>query len=535
MFTQVTPAYAMRPQEIWEAADADADGIGDTVECIKGDLLSFGVDGAANMAGDDGKKINSRKIYFPEPVDINLHHVQLRGDRPGDFTSYLNRYFGQWNWLRRHALGDIVERVRIRAGTKGPKTVKILVLGASTAEEMARVFYEVAGWLIDHNEKIGKSPKDMAGWHINIVGLEGNMDVVEEGRIRLLGKSEFVYLNDGEGALEYAKHVIDMLNQYADVAPSSTDLLNMNYTDLNVLKDFSDVDLVIANTTFYLALRESLERALSYIDSWQHAWLAMTGDAEFLVNNARFHKIISPEAGDGEDYLFGQPYNEPNEGVGEIVETISQQPTVAAMAGAVKSVISIEEASDDPVLFYPVVLDLARDCRKKPIFKERMADAEYVVEKLLEMIEKTPSDAKIEKNVSLEKVSIQHERIRRSGSFVYVISESKREMFARAIRIIAEIMDEREFKEKAMQRLAGFHDKNLERQIRFAGYDNKIDWGKVLPSRETVRNMFERGREQYLGDCADVSNDMENGQGILLSLANVVKVKEKCLQELYVL
>ncbi len=89
--------------------------------------------------------------------------VSLRDFPSLDHYSYLNRNLEPWYWLRENLLEKIFARATRKSSSEFPE-VRVLVLGSSTGEEMARSFYEVVTALESKGRHVSRSPSD-PGWN----------------------------------------------------------------------------------------------------------------------------------------------------------------------------------------------------------------------------------------------------------------------------------------------------------------------------------------------------------------------------------
>ena len=228
---------------------------------------------------------------FPEPVDIEEHPFWGGKGVQVELISYLNRYREDWKWFQVNALEDIVECARAKTGQQGgKKVIEVLVLGASTAEEMVRAFHELVTYLEKQGEIVATTPTDSTGWRIQVKGLERNSKVLAEGRKRLTGESPFA-MHLGAG-VTYAKEIVETLNRFSTVAPRPEDFVEGDYTNIAFLRSFSDSDLVIANHTLQYNPWKQESAVLNELDTWQDAWLVLGDQGLNLPEKDRLHDVV---------------------------------------------------------------------------------------------------------------------------------------------------------------------------------------------------------------------------------------------------
>lgn len=174
---------------------------------------------------------------------------QLRfGDTKTQYTSYLNRYYkdkkDQWPWLR----GNFIPAMINRAIATGEKSIRVLVLGASTGEENARAFHEIVTGLAAKVE-------DPHSWDIRIVGVERNHNNAVRANSNLSGKTAFFYVGsleypDYSDGYAYAQSVLKTLRQYREKINEQTLCVKEgNIADVEFLKSLGEQDLILANIT----------------------------------------------------------------------------------------------------------------------------------------------------------------------------------------------------------------------------------------------------------------------------------------------
>lgn len=158
---------------------------------------------------------------------------------PETHLSYLDRNQKQWSWLYVHALPTLYERAIVRAQRNQRPHLKLVVMGASTGEDLARAFHEVISFLEQRGEDVKK-------WNIEIVGLEKNKAAVLEGQKRFMGDRSFTTYERDES---YTNAVISTLNRHAKKVQASLRLELTNILDPGQLASHRNADLIFVNNT----------------------------------------------------------------------------------------------------------------------------------------------------------------------------------------------------------------------------------------------------------------------------------------------
>ncbi len=235
-----------------------------------------------------------RAQAFPAPQVV-------RG--PGNETaSYLDRHQLQWTVLRRDVMPELVKRARQRGVLNGERPeFRIADLGVSSAEETARIFYEMFQAL----QEAGEDPQ---AWDINIKGYDLDPKMIEAGTRRINGEEPFV----GQGGL-YADEIMGMLERYPEKFRRSVQLIEEDITRIPP-GDMKGADLVVLNhvlRNFEEAQRGQIIRQLSR--NSPEAVIAV-GDldkmkGEWWTAVSKDHIFLDPQEYDGgrTRYYFGIP------------------------------------------------------------------------------------------------------------------------------------------------------------------------------------------------------------------------------------
>lgn len=236
--------------------------------------------------------------------------------------SYLNRNPGEWIWLRRHAIPQMIER----AQKEGRRSLRVLVLGASTGEELARSFHEMAEALQEKGFPLAQNASEPQGWTIYVDGVEKNNETAREAYLRIKGMKPFVWSVpydpkdwfhiDPDKNWQYAQKIMATLRQHPRMAQGNLRVYERNIQDEEFFADpkFSHYDLVLFNNIFHLIPKTEREDIGQFIhQQWPGAWLATTTsllDQEFLGRK----KIVKQDAANHVDfphiYTFWSPRSE---------------------------------------------------------------------------------------------------------------------------------------------------------------------------------------------------------------------------------
>lgn len=267
---------------------------------------------AASQAGVEEKP-------FPDPVPVappedtrSPAHKRFMDSR-----SFLNRHEGQWELMRQKGvLSGMVDW----AGRSGNKRIQILVFGASTGEEIARVFHETVRWLEGNGYPVASDPEDSSKWQVEVIGIERDVDNWQEAQKRLQGEAPFVWeAHDNlRASQKYAQDIVQTLNQYRSVARKNLKIENSDFRDEQIIRKYPQAGLILANKVFYHFVETDKLPAIEQARSrWPDAWIAMTYDA---AERAAFGNLnpepvieVSPEQ---EFYAFILPRASPSAAAG---------------------------------------------------------------------------------------------------------------------------------------------------------------------------------------------------------------------------
>lgn len=246
---------------------------------------------------------------YPDPLARG--YVETPED--AEHRSYLNRHRPQWQWIREQILPSLVQQAR----AAGTRRLQILVLGASTAEELARAFHELVMGMQDllaPGESIATDPGDVSGWHFEIQGIERDEKMVALGNARLAGEDPFRFDWYAEGTAagnskSYAYEVIRTLRAYQQVFRADVHLHHAEASDPEVSKQFPQAAMVLANKIVHQIHNDDARRQfLTYLDTtWRNAWLIMDRRADIPAPEEchTFHWVSVQLKG----YLYPQWYH----------------------------------------------------------------------------------------------------------------------------------------------------------------------------------------------------------------------------------
>lgn len=183
------------------------------------------------------------------------------------------------------------------AKLNGLYQIQTLIIGASTGEEMARTFYEVAQFL--------EYKEDLNQWNILVKGIDKNKEVVLEGCNRLQGLSPFI--DDPTEVSNYGSAIVQFLNRHLDKARSSLHLEQLDVMDFWRLKrNYSDADIIIANQVLGYVPKKDIRALMSFIDrNWPYSYLCID---DVPLTGGQCHEWKKPF--DLYDYYFGMPTSE---------------------------------------------------------------------------------------------------------------------------------------------------------------------------------------------------------------------------------
>lgn len=154
---------------------------------------------------------------------------------PGHETaSYLDRHQEQWTVLQESIIPRMIVRARERVSPGERPEIRITDLGVSSAEETARVFYEMVLALQNSGE-------DPLAWDISIKGYDIDPQMIEAGRRRINGEEPFL----SQGGV-YAGQIMSMLEKYPKKFRESVQLIEEDITRIPG-QDLSGADLIMIN------------------------------------------------------------------------------------------------------------------------------------------------------------------------------------------------------------------------------------------------------------------------------------------------
>ncbi len=272
---------------------------------LSGDHRGAAVSRPDMAAQSSGHLTGQGRVHFKDPVYLNE-----ASSFANDKRSFLDRHYMQWQWLQQKAMPYLIRRALGRAQeAKARPRLVVADLGASTAEEMARIFYEVTMAL----EVSGQVLND---WDLQVNGFEIDPQIVAEGNKRIGGRQPFFRARSKEEQIMidgryYADRIIERLNQYAEKFQASARLLKQDILTIPS-GDLADADLVVLNHVLRIFKEEdrgALVKNLS-LDS-SHAILAV-GDSllagEAWKSRAGEHIFVESEGSSGGTrYSFGLP------------------------------------------------------------------------------------------------------------------------------------------------------------------------------------------------------------------------------------
>jgi len=192
-------------------------------------------------------------------------------------VSYLNRYPESREQFRKFVLPFLIDRAKLRGHDTNHFSLEVVVLGASTGEELARTYHEIIRDLIKRGE-------DLNSWSIRINGIENNNTVYAEAERRLQGVSPFEW-GVGVGgssvaAHQYANEILETLNSHSSNFSSSIRLYKKNINDQQFLKEFSGSDLVLFNSVRQYMSSVEAENLFQVLDTWENA-VVMSSTVDF--------------------------------------------------------------------------------------------------------------------------------------------------------------------------------------------------------------------------------------------------------------
>ncbi len=211
----------------------------------------------------------SRHVY-PDPVVME----KSRYDLPKSLKSWswLARNKDQRQWLRDVFLPRLLATQNLRA----PGQIKVVDLGVSTGEVLARTYYEIFQHLIENTLK--------GTWKARMVGVDRDATVLAEARLRISGKHPFNDISISGPTIEkptpYSAAVVDFLNSDPAAFQSSVQLEQLDITDHDSLDPVLDgVDLIMVNHVMEYLHPADVKPFLQHLyQKAPQAWLAMENE-----------------------------------------------------------------------------------------------------------------------------------------------------------------------------------------------------------------------------------------------------------------
>jgi len=235
--------------------------------------------------------------------------VFIGGPGSNDRRSYLDRHYLQGQILHERILPYLIQRSLARRTRRGKPRLIISSLGASTAEELARLFYEVVVAL----EMNGQKPDD---WDIKIDGFDKDPQKVSEGTQRIQNNAPFFRaIGDREqtsvDGRYYADLIMEKLNQYPDKFKESARLFEEDIQELP--PDYlSGVDLMVLNHVLRDMDNHQAGALLRQLSKMSPQAIMAVGDLDRMLSHFEFpgrnHVFINSQMVSGKTaYYFGFP------------------------------------------------------------------------------------------------------------------------------------------------------------------------------------------------------------------------------------
>ncbi len=242
--------------------------------------------------------------------------VFIVGPGSNDRRSYLDRHYLQGQILHNSILPYLIKRnLGRRTNGRQPRLV-ISDLGASTGEELARLFYEIVVAL----ETNGQNPNN---WDIKIEGFDIDPQKVIGGWERILNHVPFfrAIRNRGQTSVDgryYADLIMEKLNQYPEKFKKSVGLDEENI--LEIPPDYlSGTDLIVLNHILGDMDNHQAVLLLQQLSRKSPQAIMAVGDLDRMLSNFEYpdrnHVFINSQMVSGKTaYYFGLP----REAVGKV-------------------------------------------------------------------------------------------------------------------------------------------------------------------------------------------------------------------------
>lgn len=211
--------------------------------------------------------------------------------------TYLNRYRGQWRWLRRRAIPEVI----YRAKAESRRGINVVIGAVSMGEEMARAYHEWTQGLI----QAGEPP---AEWDLQIHGIDISRFILDRAQRRTDGIEPFCYTAGPEALSDdteqYVQAVIDTLNQDPRRARRRFHLYAGDISDGTFMAQFRSADMLLANGVSHQLNSQQSSRIPSAFIQFRRAWMAATmnlNDEDFLSDRLWSRVNL---AGEGSYYFY---------------------------------------------------------------------------------------------------------------------------------------------------------------------------------------------------------------------------------------
>ncbi len=251
----------------------------------------------------DVKAFELKGIPWPESIKDRKH------------LSYLNRHSDLWKWMDESgAMKKIVQQAISSAADPEQPVLNMVVLGASTGEEMVSAFYYAALWLTAHGESVAKN-KNEDGWRIHIQGVEENAAAVQTARNRIETLRGFIWCYEHpimKGIVKQAaERTMRGLSPYREILKESLSVHQGLVYSPQLLSQLSPPHVVFVNNLFYLLHGAEAQMLFSGLSRWPHSWMAITQDVSgAVILKLRNHEFSFLDHGPAKDiYILGEPKN----------------------------------------------------------------------------------------------------------------------------------------------------------------------------------------------------------------------------------
>ncbi len=205
--------------------------------------------------------------HFPPPAPFEPTTRILTASGNSNM-SYLNRHTSQWSWMRRELWPTMIQ-AKVAAGRK---QIEVIILGASTGEELARAYHEIILALQDQHE-------DPRQWILRIQGWEIDAGTAAAAARRLAGEEPFVYdlperADKAPLHLDYAQQCVKTLNSFLGVPGHSLEVHQADFQTAHLDELYPETDLVIENQVFYqLGLTNESIAFYERLARWARPWM----------------------------------------------------------------------------------------------------------------------------------------------------------------------------------------------------------------------------------------------------------------------